>query len=462
MWSRRLVIVSAAPIISFGSRFARNIILSRLLVPDEFGTALAIGVVLALGNLVTDVALDRFVMINDSARALSTAHALSIMRAVLVAAVLIAVAPALAALFGVANASHSFAIAACLSTIGGFAHLEIKQIQRNYAYVPQTIAQLAANLAAILALFPAISALHDHRAIIVSYAAESGVYVLFSHLLARTLYNARWERSIMHEALSFGLPLTLNGIGLAVIYQLDRTLVGYWFGVKELASYAVMLSVSVMPTNLILSIFSNMGMSYFLAGSNESSSRSSRYEVLIKLYAFTSILYVLGLALTLDIATPLIFGSSFTVSPTLHVLFAVIAFLRLQRSGAPTTLLLATGRTRLLALLNLSASSGLLGAWIGVIISARLESMLVGIAAGEFIAFVLSFALPDKLFRHGSKLFAQLSTTLVVPILVIVLLALFPAANWGNRGVVLCGGLLVIIVQFGLQIGTIKRLLFRR
>ena len=450
-WSLRLVVVSATPIISFGSRFARNVILSRLLVPEEFGTALALAVVVALGGLVTDVALDRFVMINDSARALSTAHALSILRAVLVAAVMVAAAPALAALFGVDNATQSFAIAAGLSAISGFAHLGIKQIQRSYDYLPQTIAQLAANLVAIVALILAVFALHDHRAIIVSYAAELSVYVLASHLLARTLYKVRWEGSVMREALSFGIPLTVNGLGLAVIYQLDRTLVGYWFGVKELANYAVVLSVSVVPVNLILGVFSGIGMSYVLDGGEKVSELSKRYRLLVGIYSIVCTTYVLWLSITLDIVTPIIFGDSFTVDPSLQLLLIVIALLRLQRGGAPTTFLLASSRTRLLALLNLSAGTGLFCAWVCLIVSPHIESMLVGIAIGEFIAFALSFTLTEKLIKPEEKVFDRFLTTLAAPMIITTLLAFFPVANWSNRGVILGGGLLAIVFQLALE-----------
>jgi hypothetical protein len=63
VWAERALVGGLAPIVVYGSRFASNIILSRLLAPDEFGTAVAISVVLGLGGLATDVALDRFVII---------------------------------------------------------------------------------------------------------------------------------------------------------------------------------------------------------------------------------------------------------------------------------------------------------------------------------------------------------------------------------------------------------------
>jgi O-antigen/teichoic acid export membrane protein len=447
-WSGRLLIVSLAPIITFGSRFGRNVILSRLLVPDEFGTALAISVMLGLAGLVTDVALDRFVMVNESPMALSTANALYALRGFLVAAISIIAAPALATVFGVPQYWQSFAMAAGLSALGAFSHLGIKQIQRNYDYVPETIAQLAANISAIVVLFPAIAVLKDHRAIIVSYAFEIGIYLICSQILAPSRYSLRWETPILRQALAFGLPLTINGIGLAVISQLDRTLVGYWLGVRELATYAVVLSMSVIPTNLIIGICANLGLSYLLAAGDDVSSRFERYRILVRLYAFVTLAYTVWMVLTLDILTPLIFGRVFTVSVPLHLILTIIAFLRLQRSGAPTTALLATGKTKRLAFINLSAGLGLVAAWIGLTLYPNIESMLIGIMLGELLALVLCFWLTLRAFNRSSQLVSDLLITLIGPTLVVLLLAWFPEPTLSNRLLLLGGGIVVMAVQF--------------
>ena len=217
IWAGRIFVASLAPIAVFGSRFAGNIILSRLLAPDEFGTAIAISAVLALGGLVTDVALDRFVVIEGSTLALSTAHLLYVADSIFLALALIVTAPATAALFGVANFAGSFGLAAGLSAIGGFAHLGIKQIWRNHKYGPESVAQVLANLTALAALFLAAYVLRNHRAIIVGSAVQTVVYVTLSHVLARTPYKLRFDKPMLRQALSFGLPLTLNGIGLAIM-----------------------------------------------------------------------------------------------------------------------------------------------------------------------------------------------------------------------------------------------------
>jgi O-antigen/teichoic acid export membrane protein len=451
VWAQRVFVGGLAPIIVYGSRFAGNIILSRLLAPDEFGTAIAISVVLGLGGLATDVALDRFVIINGSMRALATAHMLAIANSLLLAGALVVTAPVAAGLFGVANFAGSFALAAGLSAVGGFAHLGIKQIQRNYDYGPDSIAQVVANLAGISALFLAATALRNHLAIVVSLAVQSGLYVILSHVLARTPYRVRYDQPTLRQALSFGLPLTLNGVGLAIMSQLDRVLVGYWFGVKGLALYAVIFSMSLVPTYLIVSVFSSPGLSFLLSGDQTPSDRSERYRLLLGFYTILTSLYAVWVVLTLDVLTPLIFGPSFTISPPAHILFVLIACLRLQRSGAPTTLLLASGRTKQLALFNLSSGLGLLIAFACIVIWPRLESMLVGIAIGEFISFTILFTLLEGTLIRGATVLIDLAAALATPIVMAAALAWNPAVTWQARGSLVLIGVIAVCAQISFE-----------
>ena len=286
-WMTRGLVVSVSPAVTFCSRLARNVILSRLLLPDQFGTAVAISLVLGLAGLVTDVGLDRFAMINTSPRALAAAHVLLIARGCLLALALVVSAPLTAALFGVPQYAGSFAFVAIAPFLGGFVHVGIIQIQRDYNYGPESVAQLVANLAAIAAVFLAVRILRDHRAIVVGFVAKSLVYVILSHLLSKTPYRLRSDRETLRAALSFGLPLTINGIALATISQFDRVIVGHWFGVRVLGTYAVILNVAVIPVSLILRIFGALGMSFLLSARDISRIKFEELS-LIGIYLFNA------------------------------------------------------------------------------------------------------------------------------------------------------------------------------
>ena len=64
-------------------------------------------------------------------------------------------------------------------------------------------------------------------------------------------------RTALSAVLDFGIPLTINGIGLAIVSQSDRILIGYWFDVRTLGLYAVLMSMIAVPISLMDRVFGN-------------------------------------------------------------------------------------------------------------------------------------------------------------------------------------------------------------
>src|ERR1700731_4424106 len=95
LWAGRISWAAVAPLVAFAARFGRTVILSRLLVPGEFGIAVAITIVITTAELATDVGLDKFVLLKsaaDARQALAAAQALQIFRGLLLCAAVAALA----------------------------------------------------------------------------------------------------------------------------------------------------------------------------------------------------------------------------------------------------------------------------------------------------------------------------------------------------------------------------------
>jgi O-antigen/teichoic acid export membrane protein len=459
IWIARTSVVSIASMTEYGSRLARTVILSHLLVREQFGIAVAISVVLGTAALVTDISFDKFAMVKtgpEGSRALAATHALSLARGVLLALVLAATAPASAALFGVPHSSASFAVAAFVPLVGSFAHLGIKQAQTNYQYVPEALALIFSNLAALLALIPAVSIFHDHRAIIASFLTESAVYTLASHLLASTPYRLRSDRLMFYAALSFGFPLLLNGIGLAMISQLDRALVGRWFGVETLAVYAVILSISVVPISLITRVIGVMSFSYLLSNKGDSVDLSGRYRSVVYLFAMTSTLYSLFVALTLDVLAPLVFGAAYAVSPLVHILITIIVFFR-QAKGATSAFLVAIGKTGELAFFSLSTGAGLIFALVFLLLRPSFEALLFGLMLGEILSFILFIvASSARSLPHGSGAVVDFAPALAAIVAIVGILSWHPQITLSARATVFGVGMLALIIQLAVGLPRLK------
>ena len=396
-WMDRAWVASIPLSVQLGSRFLRTIILSRLLSVEEFGTALAITVVLSFAEVATDVAFDRFVMVFPDKAALAAAHVLSIARGALITICLALTAREISALFGIGKFSDSFLALAPIPFVRSFAHFGIKQVQRSGIFWPESAAQLIAHFSALAIVIPAFMALRDHRVVIVSIATEAACYVLASHAFSRERYSIWPTPMMLRAALIFGIPLALNGVGLAVLGQLDRAFVGFWFGVETLAAYSVLLNMSVIPLSLIISTGHKLGFAYLFSGSEIPATHSRQYFMIVVSFSIVGVAYSLFLALSTDVLTPLIFGARYVISLPIHTIICIIAFFRLLRGGAPTLYLLATGRTAELATLNLCAVIGLILAAIFSVLWPQLESMLLGVLVGDvLVSLLLLFCLLGK------------------------------------------------------------------
>jgi O-antigen/teichoic acid export membrane protein len=453
-WIARSSIISIAAVVEVASRFGRTAILSRLLTPSEFGTSVAITVVMSTAGLITDVAFDKFVMVRpDEDRALAAAHMLSIFRGGLVALTMILSASSIAAFFGVSQYSPSFALVAIAPLIRSFGHLGVAQAQREHNYVPSTLTQLFAQVAALAAVLSAAYMLRDHRAIVAGFLIESFTYCIASHILAPKAYRLQSDREVFAAALSFGIPLLVNGIGLAVFSQLDRILVGHWFDVATLATYAVILNMVIVPIALINRVFGTLGLAHISARMRDQSAVRGDYLALVYLWGVMAATYALFLATTLDVLTPLIFGHYFNVSPIVQVLVIVMGFCQVAK-GAPTTLLIASGKTTKLSLLTLSGGVGIVFAGLLVQWWPRFEIVLLCVVFGDVLSFGLFLLATSRwLGSQRAAVFIDTATAVGALIVILVTFSLEPEFTIGARSMVLGAGLFAVMVQsaFGLR-----------
>jgi O-antigen/teichoic acid export membrane protein len=289
--------------------------------------------------------------------------------------------------------------------IRALAHFEIKQALRDFRYGRDAFANVVAQLAALAAIYPAALGFRDYRAMVLSLMIEAIVYVAASHLLAQLRYSATSsERKILRQALAFGLPLTLNGLGLAMLSQFDRALVSHWLGIQTLALYAVILSLAAVPISLIFRIVSPLGWSLLVRARRCGGIETDAFPFMVWVFAVLGAAYAIFVAATLDFLVPLIYGSRYTVSPFIHMLMTMIVWFRLQRGGAPTGLILVSGDTRWLMMGNLVGGAGLVLGGVFLIVLPRLDIFLIGVLFGDVISFAALFWATHRLINGRSSM----------------------------------------------------------
>jgi O-antigen/teichoic acid export membrane protein len=395
----RLSLASVSPMCVFFLRLVRTMILSHLLLPNDLGAAIALMSILAGCEMITDVGLDRFVMVTggeDRAQAVAAAQQIAIVRGIVLAAAIAVFSPALASIFGARAYSGNVAWLALVPLIGGFRNWRLAQIQQDYRYGPEAIASVCGQLAAVTVIVPAFVWLHDERALLVSLITEAVVQVALSRVLVRPEPVAAVDPSVRKAAILWGLPLMINGIGLMALKQLDQVVVANLFDLQTLALYALGLNLAITPTSPLQGIAQKIGLPLLgNARANVQVSRNVSLFVLVGM-ACVAAAYALAIGVALDRLVPFLYGRQYRVTEAFCALAMFDAFLRFCRGG-PNMILLQHSLTGRLTVGNLTAGVGIaIGLILGVV-SRRIEGVMVGLVIGDLLSLVVLVSL---LHRH--------------------------------------------------------------
>ncbi|HVH76648.1 MAG TPA: oligosaccharide flippase family protein [Stellaceae bacterium] len=412
MRARRLLgagsLASLPWIADFATRFFRTVILAHFLSPRELGFAVALNVLLAIAWLLSDLGIDQFLMSRppgDGSEPLAAAHSLHLAKGIVISAAIWAAAPAIAPLFGAAGHVTSFRWCAVILLVHAFAHQGVKQAQRDFRYLPEVKTMLLSRGAGLAIVYPAVLLFHDHRAMIASLLVSSLVATLASHLFAQARYRLTLtNRRILREAVSYGLPLIANGLGIAVNSQLDRALVSYWLGLGALAAFAVILNLAVAPISVALGILTTVGLPFLAQTRNTAEWRGDGYVAVLWLHGVIAAAYSVFVAAMLGALVPWVYGPIYQVTPPTQALIALLVWVRLNR-GAPTLQMLAAGDTGRLMAGNLVSGCGLVLAALALSFSPHLETALAGILFGDTLslAFLLYAASRRTEGRFGAQ-----------------------------------------------------------
>lgn len=389
-------------VVDFATRFFRTVLLAHFLSPSELGVAVAINVLLAIAWLLSDLGIDQFLMSRppgDEAESLAAGHSLHSAKGLFISVVILAAAPAIAPLFGAAGDVASFRWCAVILFVHAFAHLGVRQAQRDFRYLPEAKTVLLSRIAGFAVVYPAVLIFHDHRAMVASLLVTASVATLASHVFARTPYRLTLtNRQMLREAVLYGLPLTVNGLGIAANSQLDRAVVSYWLGLATLAAFAVILNLAVAPISVALGILTTIGLPFLTQARNTAEFRGIGYVGVLWIHAVIASAYSAFVGATFGMLVPWVYGANYQVGPLTQFLIALLVWVRLNR-GAPTLQMLAAADTARLMAGNLSSGSGLVLAALALPLLPRLDTALAGILAGD--ALSLAYMLYAAARRAG-------------------------------------------------------------
>jgi O-antigen/teichoic acid export membrane protein len=388
---------------------ARTLILARILGGFEFGFASALAASYSTFELVTDIAIHRFVFASrrgEYQEALAAAHGLSILRGGAAGMLAFAAAPGLAHVMSLPAHWLSFAWLGLAVFIRSFEHFEVRVWERDYRYNSQLILNVVSNGTALATMLVTWLYVADHTIYLTMLFAQNVSYVLASHLLAKNPYRVAFRSQLFRKAAHFAYPLVFSGVGLALISQGDRLLVGSVLDLPTLGVYSVMMSTVSVPVGGIIQISSSL----VLAGLHSAAADRERFHQRLLLYMRLALIAGICSAFCLlgfmQVILPFVFGPRFTITKSIVALLAAVSFLTLARAEPTTSVLLVNHRTRTLATVSLSVVVGLLFATVFALTYRNVYAVLLGRVIGDVVAFGVSMTILRGYVRElGARAF---------------------------------------------------------
>ena len=406
-------LVTANQIVSEGAILLRNVLLARLLGPEQMGMALMLAILLRCLEMISYLAADRLLVQardGNTSRFQANAHGLEVMRGMLSGSLLGALATPAAFAFGHPEMAPAFVALGLVPLLRGFSHLDYRRMQRILDFGPTFRVESPANLVATLSVWPVWMLTRDYTALVWVSLVQAITHVALSHVLAVRPYRLRIEGPYLVRMLSFGWPMLLNSLLMFGVFQGDRLIVALSISAQELGSYALALQLGLLPTLVLARGSLSLLLPLLARQQDKAPAFAELYQRAMLILIALACLFFLGYALLGGQVVSLIFGTAYSLELPALALIGYALSIRIVRVG-PSTAALALGDSRTLLQANLARLLGLLfSLWAGLT-GLGLIFIVAGAAAGESMALLAGLSL----VKHRHRVVHNWPVLLAVP-----------------------------------------------
>jgi O-antigen/teichoic acid export membrane protein len=383
----------AVQVISKLAGLIQRVILARLIAPHDFGlmgiALLTIGGFEAIST--PDLASGLIQKKGDIREYLNTYWTCQILRAVLVAGILISCAPVLAGFFGSASSVNIIRVVSLGVILRSAVNPGMVQFQKDIEFKPRFIMISSASIAgAVISIIYAVT-WGNVWALVVGVIISALVTCLSSYALHP--FRPKLELSIpkMIEMFKFGGWLWLAGILTFCVLQGDDLFVSRMLGITMLGYYQMAFWLANLPTTQIANVLNQIS---FPAYSQLQTNNMRLTEGFLKTLQGTVIIIVLYTIVIFFMAEPI---TVFVLGPQWEPMvpaLKILCFAGLLRCISATLgpVLLAVGKPKLITigqiirllilvgtLAGFTHMWGLQGTSLSVVLSLVLSSVFIGV-----------------------------------------------------------------------------------
>ncbi len=401
---RGSVALSGQALLSQALRFVRNVIIARMLSPEDFGIAATLWLTATLVGMISDLGVQRLIVQADDGDEESfaaTAQALFLVRGLLIGAVVFLLARPMAMAFKTPSAELAFQLAALLPVIAGLRHCDLVRFERHMRFGPLLMSTLIPEIVTTLAAWPVAFWVRNYWTFVILVIARAVMTLVLSHLLSERRFRLGWDGKLLMRFLHFGWPLLVNGLLMYGILHGDRWLIGMGYTMADLGVYSVAFTLAMTPTLLVANISGKVMLPVLSRVQGDLAELESRYTLIAQTLAMIAAAIVIPFIIAGGELVAFVYGSKYAAAGGFIGWLAAMQMVRLIR-GAQATAAIALGDTRNPMIANMFRSLALIPALFAAVHGFDLVWIAISGFAGEVLAFLAGTA---RLYRrHGISL----------------------------------------------------------
>lgn len=334
--ARGVFTLGAGQVMAQALSMAKNIVVARMLGPEQWGVAATFWVALTLLDSVSTMATDRQVVQAEDGgepRFLGTAHVLQAARGIATGVFVLALSWVAAWAFDAPQALWAYQAIALVPVIRGFSHLGMYVRQREMRFGPTVHVDVWTQAAALAIGAPLAWWLGSFSAALWMILGQTVAACALSHVFAGMRYQWRWDRGMASRMWRFGLPLMANGALMFVIMQGDQAVIGVAYTKETLGLYAAAFGLASIPTMLVAKVASSVFLPPLSRAQAEQRVFERRVGASVEAMGFSAGCVGTGMVLLGPWITGLLYGQSFADAGKVIGLLGVMFAIRLFRTA---------------------------------------------------------------------------------------------------------------------------------
>lgn len=249
--TRSAALMVAAQLLAKTFDFVAVIVLARFLTPADFGLVALATSVMLIANSLTEIPVVEALIRNERMEQedIDSAFTLTVLRGLVIALALLAVAQPLAAVFDDARLRPILMVMALAPLIQGFSSPNIAHALKAVNYGVMAKAQLIGKTASFVAMMVLAWLTHSYWALVAGLVANPAFTAIATHFMAP--YRPRLSTRRFGAIFAFAGWVTLSRMVFTLNQQMDRFFVGAILGKTKLGFYSMAGDLSSMATFMV-------------------------------------------------------------------------------------------------------------------------------------------------------------------------------------------------------------------